>query len=416
MHTHDFDYVLIARRPALDAAFAALVSDLVRSAGARARRASRSARPSGGRQSHASLANTRRPTPISGQPVQDQENQKNLLLAIVLSMAVLLCVAVLLRRAARRRSRSARRAFARSRRKAKEQAAGAPRSRTGAAAQHDRARRPHRHPSVRPRGPPGGAEALARAWRIETPSLSRDRSRSRADASTIWCSPSIARRSIRRAPTSSCSRRRGAPHPYYAEFGWTAGQGVTQPMPNHNTLWRSRRAAPSRPARPVTLVWDNGQGLVFRRTISVDRRLPVHGRGRGGEQDRHPVSLYPYALISRHGLPKLDGFWMILHEGFIGAVGDSGLKEVGYADVLKDGGTKTYKQTRRLAGLHRQVLGRRPGPRSDRAHRGALPRQQGHVGGAGLVPGRRVRGRRDRARRQGAASAPSCSPAPRSSA
>jgi YidC/Oxa1 family membrane protein insertase len=36
---------------------------------------------------------------------------------------------------------------------------------------------------------------------------------------------------------------------------------------------------------------------------------------------------------------------MILHEGFIGALGDSGLKEVGYADVLAENGTKSYKQT-----------------------------------------------------------------------
>jgi YidC/Oxa1 family membrane protein insertase len=36
---------------------------------------------------------------------------------------------------------------------------------------------------------------------------------------------------------------------------------------------------------------------------------------------------------------------MILHEGFIGALGDHGVKEVGYADVLAKDGTKSYKQT-----------------------------------------------------------------------
>jgi YidC/Oxa1 family membrane protein insertase len=44
-------------------------------------------------------------------------------------------------------------------------------------------------------------------------------------------------------------------------------------------------------------------------------------------------------------MPKLDGVWMILHEGFIGGLGPSGLKEVGYADVLKEGGAQTFKQT-----------------------------------------------------------------------
>ena len=47
-----------------------------------------------------------------------------------------------------------------------------------------------------------------------------------------------------------------------------------------------------------------------------------------------PVTLYPYALISRHGHPRLEGFY-ILHEGLIGVFGDQGLKEVGYADIEK---------------------------------------------------------------------------------
>ena len=62
----------------------------------------------------------------------------------------------------------------------------------------------------------------------------------------------------------------GAPHPYYAEYGWVAGAGVTQPMPGRDTVWRAEKEAPLTPGSPVTLVWDNGQGLVFRRTIAVD--------------------------------------------------------------------------------------------------------------------------------------------------
>ncbi len=31
-----------------------------------------------------------------------------------------------------------------------------------------------------------------------------------------------------------------------------------------------RRSGPLTPATPVTLTWDNGQGLVFRRTIAID--------------------------------------------------------------------------------------------------------------------------------------------------
>ena len=43
---------------------------------------------------------------------------------------------------------------------------------------------------------------------------------------------------------------------------------------------------------------------------------------------------YPYALISRHGMPKVEGFY-ILHEGPIGVVGDAGLQEMSYADATE---------------------------------------------------------------------------------
>jgi YidC/Oxa1 family membrane protein insertase len=49
---------------------------------------------------------------------------------------------------------------------------------------------------------------------------------------------------------------------------------------------------------------------------------------RGGE----PVTLYPYALISRHGKPEILGYY-ILHEGLIGVMGDKGLQEISYSKI-----------------------------------------------------------------------------------
>ena len=45
-----------------------------------------------------------------------------------------------------------------------------------------------------------------------------------------------------------------------------------------------------------------------------------------------PVTLYPYALISRHGIPPTLGYY-ILHEGLIGVFGDKGLQEETYAKM-----------------------------------------------------------------------------------
>ena len=73
------------------------------------------------------------------------------------------------------------------------------------------------------------------------------------------------------------------------------------------------------------------QGLVFTRTISVDKdymftlRDAVHNNG------STPVKLLPYGLISRTGTPHVAGYY-ILHEGLIGYLGGS-LQEVKYSSL-----------------------------------------------------------------------------------
>jgi YidC/Oxa1 family membrane protein insertase len=82
----------------------------------------------------------------------------------------------------------------------------------------------------------------------------------------------------------------------------------------------------------VTLTWDNGQGLIFRRVISVDDQFLFTIRNSVENRTDQPVTLFPYALTSRLGKPQVEGFF-ILHEGFLGVVGDSRVLEYGYDDV-----------------------------------------------------------------------------------
>jgi YidC/Oxa1 family membrane protein insertase len=126
----------------------------------------------------------------------------------------------------------------------------------------------------------------------------------------------------------------GAPMPFYGEFGWVAAAGNTMPLPNSETVWKQQGTGTLGVNRPVTLVHDNGQGLEFRRTIAVDDKYMFTVRDEVVNKGSEPATLYPYALISRHGHPRLEGFY-ILHEGLIGVFGEQGLKEVGYADVEK---------------------------------------------------------------------------------
>src|SRR5580704_12725617 len=63
----------------------------------------------------------------------------------------------------------------------------------------------------------------------------------------------------------------GAPDAYYAEFGWVpAGSGPTAKVPGADTVWKQDGSGALGINHPVTLTFDNGEGLIFRRSISVD--------------------------------------------------------------------------------------------------------------------------------------------------
>ena len=86
-------------------------------------------------------------------------------------------------------------------------------------------------------------------------------------------------------------------------------------------MWQQQGSGTLAVGRPVTLVYDNGEGLQFRRTIAVDDNYLFTIKDEVTNKGAAPVTLYPYALISRHGTPQTLGYY-ILHEGLIGVLGD----------------------------------------------------------------------------------------------
>jgi YidC/Oxa1 family membrane protein insertase len=121
----------------------------------------------------------------------------------------------------------------------------------------------------------------------------------------------------------------GAPGAYYSEFGWAPATGSNAALPGPDTVWKQQGSGTLGVGRPVTLTYDNGQGLVFTRTIAVDDRYLFTVRDEVANKGDSPVTLFPYALISRHGTPQVQGYY-ILHEGLIGMMGDQGLQEETY--------------------------------------------------------------------------------------
>jgi YidC/Oxa1 family membrane protein insertase len=124
----------------------------------------------------------------------------------------------------------------------------------------------------------------------------------------------------------------GSPNPYYADFGWVGAQAG--PLPNQTTEWTADKNRLS-PGNPVTLTWDNGQGLVFRRTIAVDDKFMFTIKNTVENRGSAPVTLHPYGVVSRHGKPTTLGYY-VLHEGLIGYLGDQGLQEYTYATLDKE--------------------------------------------------------------------------------
>ena len=133
----------------------------------------------------------------------------------------------------------------------------------------------------------------------------------------------------------------GAAHAYFAEYGWQGAARSQVPLPDSETVWQAQAGAKLTPETPVTLNWDNGQGLKFRRVISVDKQYMLSITDEVENTTAGDVILTPYARLYRFGTPKTSGY-SVIHEGLIGVPGDAGLKEITYHDVLEDGGAKSF--------------------------------------------------------------------------
>ncbi|MDX1422485.1 MAG: membrane protein insertase YidC, partial [Kiloniellales bacterium] len=125
----------------------------------------------------------------------------------------------------------------------------------------------------------------------------------------------------------------GTARPYYANFGWSAAPGGPS-VPNADSLWQADAETLS-PDSPVTLTWDNGQGLRFERRVSLDQNYMFTVTQRVVNSGEADVQISPYGLISRTGTPEVLGFY-ILHEGLLGVFNNT-LEEIDYSDLADDG-------------------------------------------------------------------------------
>jgi YidC/Oxa1 family membrane protein insertase len=118
---------------------------------------------------------------------------------------------------------------------------------------------------------------------------------------------------------------------YFARFGWL---GTSNALPNEHTLWQTNGLSLT-PQTPVTLQWDNGQGLLFQQIISIDENYMFTVVQKVTNHGTDSLSLTPQGTLTRRGEPKSSGFF-ILHEGPVG-VFDGKLFDPSYEDISKTG-------------------------------------------------------------------------------
>ncbi len=121
----------------------------------------------------------------------------------------------------------------------------------------------------------------------------------------------------------------------YMDYGWVTSEKNIN-LPGASTLWRvqgSNQVLTS--GAPITLVWDNGQGLRFERVIALDDEYLFTITQKVYNQSGKDVTLYPYALISQTDIPKDYFRTWISHEGPMGFVGGA-LEKMYYAAMVSE--------------------------------------------------------------------------------
>jgi YidC/Oxa1 family membrane protein insertase len=126
---------------------------------------------------------------------------------------------------------------------------------------------------------------------------------------------------------------RGEKQPYYVQFGWSATDAAVK-VPDNDTLWTA--SAPELTAgKPVTLSWNNGQGQLFQIELAIDDDYMFTATQTVRNTAATPVSLTPWSRIRRDYTPQVAGYY-ILHEGLLGVI-DGTLKEMKYSAAKSDG-------------------------------------------------------------------------------
>lgn len=141
------------------------------------------------------------------------------------------------------------------------------------------------------------------------------------------------------APAVKLLRPQGEDRNWQASLGFRVAADVTRNVPGPDTMWELVAGDVLTPTQPITLRYVSGDGLIFEREISIDETFMFTITDVVRNEGADAVTLYPFGQITRKGRPKTAPIF-VLHEGAIGFLGENGLQEIDYADLIDDGPVK----------------------------------------------------------------------------
>jgi YidC/Oxa1 family membrane protein insertase len=121
---------------------------------------------------------------------------------------------------------------------------------------------------------------------------------------------------------------------YFVGTGWAAGGNNKIKLPLESTIWEVKGNNVLTPNNPVTLEWNNNEGLIFTKKIDLDEKFLFKITQGIKNNSNKSFQFYPYAQITRNEKPVGRQIY-ILHEGFLGVFGEE-LKEKDYDDIEKE--------------------------------------------------------------------------------
>ena len=124
---------------------------------------------------------------------------------------------------------------------------------------------------------------------------------------------------------------------YFVESGWATTKSDVK-VPDNNSLWQIKEGKKLTTNSPITLEWNNREGLVFLKKIEIDDKYLFKITEIVRNDKNKAVDLFHYGQITKNAKPTTENFY-ILHEGLVGVV-DKNLKEETYSTVEKE--KKTY--------------------------------------------------------------------------